>query len=62
VVNVKRKKRKATMSADQNRYLRGSLKQLLGSGLLDAHTKKLPEKTNLFFLKDALSLQLLNND
>lgn len=61
LVGTKKRKPKTTLTENQHRLLKESLKQLLGSGLLQSQSKKHPNPKAAYFLKDALNSQFLNN-
>ncbi len=61
LVERKKRKPKSSLNENQHRLLKESLKQLLGSGLLQSQDKKNQNLKTAFFLRDALNSQFLNN-
>lgn len=57
----KKKKNKSQISYGENRLLRESLKQLLGTGLVDQNGRRILPPDHAYFLKDALNSRILNN-
>jgi hypothetical protein len=53
----KRVKKKKSLNKEHNRFLRESLRDFLGHGLLDSKSKR---PASLLFLKNALNSRLLN--
>ncbi len=62
-MNTGRKKKKMMKRArsKQERILNESLRELLGSGLLEAQNKIKRNEERIFFLKDAFTTRLLSN-
>lgn len=61
LVDRKKRKVKSSLNENQHRLLKESLKQLLGSGLLQSQDKKNHNPKAAYFLRDALNSQFLNN-
>lgn len=61
LMTSKKKKNKSTLTQGQQRLLKESLKQLLGSGLLQSQNRKSTTPATAFFLKDAINSRFLNN-